>query len=80
MGSLREIYEGWGNLMNKKEAVEKLAKLRLAICDECPEHSSKHSTPLRPDAHCMKCGCTLSAKTRSPRSGCPISKWEAVEK
>jgi hypothetical protein len=37
-----------------------------------------HKTPLRPDAHCTHCGCTLSAKTKCLSCSCPINMWEAL--
>ena len=50
----------------------------MEICNNCPHHSKHHNTPLRPDAHCTHCGCTLSAKTKCLSCACPIGKWEAL--
>lgn len=50
----------------------------MEICNDCPFHSKHHNTPLRPDAHCTHCGCTLSAKTKCLSCACPIGKWEAL--
>ncbi len=33
---------------------------------------------MRPDAHCTKCGCTLSAKTKCLSCACPLNKWAAI--
>lgn len=83
MGRLQEMYDGWKNLLIKDEElaphIEKISQLRTNICRTCPFHSDFHSTPLRPDKHCTKCGCTLAAKTRSLTSSCPDTppKWVA---
>ena len=78
--SLGQIYEGWKNHLlpeeRKKAFIEHVSLSRLAICNECDEHSSKHKT-MRPDAHCVNCGCTLSAKTKCLNCECPLKKWIA---
>jgi hypothetical protein len=78
--SLGQIYEGWKNHLlpeeRKKAFIEHVSLSRLAICNECDEHSSKHKT-MRPDAHCVNCGCTLSAKTKCLTCECPLKKWIA---
>ena len=76
-----EIYEGWKNKLlpdaDMVEQIDLVGAERLAICDACPNHSNKHKT-VRPDAHCVSCGCTLSAKTKCLSCKCPIDKWGAV--
>ena len=78
---LNEIYEGWRNKIippkDMKELIDTVSKERLAVCSECEWHSSKHKT-IRPDAHCIDCGCTLSAKTKCLSCSCPMNKWLAV--
>jgi hypothetical protein len=78
--SLGQIMEGWKNHLipeeRKKAYIEHVSLSRLAICNECDEHSSKHKT-MRPDAHCVNCGCTLSAKTKCLTCECPLKKWIA---
>lgn len=78
--SLGQVYEGWKNHLlpkeRKKAFIEHVSLSRLAICNECDEHSSKHKT-MRPDAHCVNCGCTLSAKTKCLTCECPLKKWIA---
>jgi hypothetical protein len=46
----------------------------MEICHACPNHSKNKKT-VRPDEHCLACGCTLSAKTRCLSCECPIKKW-----
>ena len=76
-----QIYEGWKNKLlpdaDMVEQIELVSTERMAICDACPNHSSNHKTT-RPDAHCVSCGCTLSAKTKCLSCTCPINKWLAV--
>tara|TARA_B110000037_G_scaffold13539_1_gene14270 strand:+ start:1222 stop:1518 length:297 start_codon:yes stop_codon:yes gene_type:complete len=78
---LSEIYEGWRNkILPPEKLKDKIAEVsaeRIAICDGCDNHSINHKT-VRPDAHCVSCGCTLSAKTKCLSCSCPINKWKAV--
>jgi hypothetical protein len=79
---LSEIYEGWRNNLfppeKLKEKIIEVGNERMSICESCENHSKNHSTPARPDAHCISCGCTLSAKTKCLSCECPIKKWTAV--
>ena len=79
--NISQIYEGWKNNLlpasDMKEEIERISKERLDICKSCPNHSSNHKT-VRPDEHCVSCGCTLSAKTKCLSCECPIFKWVAV--
>jgi hypothetical protein len=83
--SLGQIYEGWKNHLlpeeRKKAYIYDISLERLAICNECEEHSSnkKDYKSIRPDAHCANCGCTLSAKTKCLTCECPLKKWLATE-
>ncbi len=60
-----------------KEQIELVSAERMTICDSCVNHSKNHKT-VRPDEHCVSCGCTLSAKTKCLSCSCPINKWTAV--
>ncbi len=66
MSKLKEILNGWHNLVWSNPKVEKLAMDRAVICSECPSNVSNI---------CKECGCPLPAKTRSEYSKCPLSKW-----
>lgn len=85
MSKIQEIYNGWKNLLipdeDLKPYIEEVAKTRIDICREC-KHNSKNDDEihLRFDEHCKLCGCTLSAKTRSLTSNCPVDKWQAEVK
>lgn len=53
----------------------------MEICRNC-EFDSKnipnYKNLTRPDEHCIKCGCTLAAKTKCMSCACPINKWTAL--
>lgn len=76
-----KIYEGWRNELippaKLKKMIAKVAKERLAICSECP-YNSKHHKTMRPDVHCIICGCTLRAKVKCLSCDCPELKWLKV--
>ena len=82
---IKQIAEGWKNTLAPEEAKKQLittvSRARINICRNCQYHSRHHNTPLRPDAHCTHCGCTLSAKTKCLSCECPldIPKWHPVE-
>jgi len=79
-----KIYEGWRNKLippeKIKKLIEKTAAERMSICNTCDYNSSvrKNYKTLRPDVHCLDCGCTLSAKTRCLSCDCGLKKWLAV--
>jgi len=76
--SLGQIIEGWKNHLlpeeRKKAFIEHVSNERIAICNSCEHVSTKHKT-IRPDVHCIECGCTLSAKTKCLTCECPLKKW-----
>ncbi len=78
---MQQIIEGWRNKLippaELKEAINAAVEQRMAICNECPHISTKHFS-IRPDVHCTKCGCTLSAKTACLSCQCPVNKWSAI--
>jgi hypothetical protein len=84
---LSQIYEGWRNKLvppaHLKNMIELTSKSRTDICLGCEHHSenakrNKGYKSIRPDHHCVECGCMLSAKTRCLSCECPLKKWEAV--
>jgi hypothetical protein len=81
MINFAKIYEGWRNKLippaHLTELINATANERINICLNCPHHSRFHKT-LRPDSHCIDCGCTLSAKTRCLSCSCPKDKWKAI--
>lgn len=67
MSLLDEIYQGWKNYAFPNPIVEAMAKKRALICVNCLK--------MRPNKVCSHCGCYIPAKTRSPKSKCPLGKW-----
>lgn len=86
--NVKHIIEGITNSIFVKEEVEKIAKVRMEVCNGCPKNSANsdfdffdpgpHHNKLRPDVHCTICACNLHAKVRSLHTSCPIDKWPAV--
>ena len=82
---LGQIAEGWRNKIippqELKDIIKTVSAHRMIICECCEHHSKFHNTPLRPDAHCIECGCTLSAKTACLSCKCPLEnpKWAEVQ-
>lgn len=77
----KEILEGWRNNTfppkKLKKEIEQTSIQRMKVCRVC-KHNSIFGQTIRPDEHCMLCGCTLSAKTKCLSCDCPIKKWKAV--
>jgi hypothetical protein len=73
----KKILEGITNSILRDETIEEIASLRYSICNECQskgnECAVKGTGPC-----CNECGCSLSFKTRSLASDCPLGKWEAI--
>jgi hypothetical protein len=88
--SLFQIYEGWKNKLipaaDMKEKIATVSNMRMEICQNCPDYSENKKKlsgglhKLRPDIHCTRCGCTLSAKTKCLSCNCPLEKWGALMK
>jgi len=76
-----QIFEGWRNNLippeKFKKEIEKVSSERMSICESCKFHSKNYKR-IRPDVHCINCGCTLSAKTKCLSCKCPIDKWKEV--
>lgn len=66
--ALDEIFDGWKHVFFETEEVRIEAKRRITICVDCPHVILKSLL-------CGRCGCPLTAKTRSLKSECPIGKW-----
>lgn len=76
--NVKHILAGIANSIWVKEQVEEIASYRYSICKSCPMNSKNAPGTLRPDEHCLECGCNLHLKTRSLDSVCPQGKWEAL--
>lgn len=82
MINFSQIYEGWRNKLvpprELRQVIHDVSEERLDACSNCEHHSKNHDTPLRPDAHCVHCGCNLDAKSKCLSCECPIGKWLKV--
>ena len=72
----KAILEGITNAVIRDEIVEEVARHRMSLCNSC---ESKGKECAVPGTHpcCNECGCSLSFKTRSLSSDCPLGKWDA---
>ena len=84
MGSLKEIwknrkeiFEGVKNAIVRDSLVETIAAKRFSICKDCEMMGDRCTIP-GTDPCCGDCGCSLSFKTRSLSSDCPLGKWKAL--
>lgn len=67
---LKEIYQGWKNLILTKPDIESISKDRTEICNKCPNKENQLGLDV-----CGLCHCPLISKTRSLDSSCPDGKW-----
>lgn len=80
--SWKGILEGVYNSIFISEQVEQVARVRDALCRQCPLNSDIQKKlgnykTLRPDFHCTVCGCDLHLKTRALSQECPLGHWKA---
>ena len=73
----KKILEGVRNTILRDELVEDVAKMRYDICDACPSKGKKCAVKGTGPC-CNECGCSLTFKTRSLSSECPLGKWQAI--
>lgn len=74
---LQEILVGWRNLVFKSSEIEEMATKRIEICVDCtiPDADGREINGLNESNRCVKCKCYMPAKTRNPKSACPLNKW-----
>jgi hypothetical protein len=73
----KQILEGITNSVIRDEFVEDVARVRREMCDQCPSKGDKCVMPGTAPC-CNECGCSLTFKTRSLSSECPVGKWNAL--
>ena len=66
---IRNIIQGWTNVLIENDEIEKIAEYRLSICNGCDKRIEQLGVDV-----CAMCHCPLVAKTRSD-SKCDLSKW-----
>lgn len=74
-----QILEGIANSIFTRQDVEIIAENRMSVCEGCDKIDRKGDNCLVPGTKpcCAECGCSLSFKTRSLSSSCPLGKWNA---
>lgn len=72
----KQILEGITNSIIRDEFVEDVARVRKELCDQCPSKGNE-CVVIGTGPCCNECGCSLTFKTRSLSSDCPLDKWKA---
>lgn len=72
-----KIIEGITNSIIRDEVIEEIARYRMELCGNCPSKGSDCAVPGTAPC-CNECGCSLTFKTRSLSSDCPLDKWQAI--
>jgi len=73
----KQILEGITNAVIRDEYIEDVSKLRMELCNVCPDNGDECVMPGTSPC-CNLCGCSLSFKTRALSSECPAGKWKAL--
>ena len=77
---IKGLLTGVANSIFVKEQVESIAKERIEKCNTCPYYSPNARKngyrSVRPDKHCIVCGCNMYLKTRYLSAHCPIGDPE----
>ena len=72
-----KILEGIKNSLVKNSYVDSIAADRLKICKARSNYSTNCVALV--STCCKICGCSLSFKTKSLSSSCPINKWPSIK-
>ena len=86
MSKLNEIINGWANVVKDRigtldPKLKLMAANRLLICNSCDMRVNNTCSTKKVGINIITkkekngCGCNISAKTLSPDSKCPLSKW-----
>jgi hypothetical protein len=67
MGLLKNLYDGYGNLIKGVETP--FEKKRVKICKACP-HFIQNT-----NFWCSLCPCHMKAKVKAESAKCKINKW-----
>jgi hypothetical protein len=71
MLSIKNIVEGYKNVLIKDKTVEQLYTERVSVCRGCSSSVMKLGV-----ATCGECGCPLLAKLRVINETCPKELWK----
>ena len=72
---IKDITNGYTNLIFKDSDVEELACKRLEICGNCESKTPLLKVAGKQYYNCSECHCPLDAATRSTGYSCPKNKW-----
>ena len=86
MSKLNEIINGWANVVKDRigtldPKLKLMAENRLILCNSCDMRVNNTCSTKKVGINIITkketngCGCNISAKTLSPQSKCPLSKW-----
>jgi len=70
MSQIKNIIQGWINVIIPNTRIEAIAKGRLEECIKCPSQELEFGITV-----CGACGCPLLAKARSEEDLCPRGRW-----
>lgn len=79
-----QILEGITNTLFKKEDIERVAAIRMEICEQCEMFDLTGKGCVVPGSQpCCShlnggCGCSLKFATRSMSKSCPVDNWEPI--
>lgn len=87
VSQLEQIFVGWGNRVKDvfgalDSETKEMSRLRLLECNSCYMRSGNTCDPRKQMKNNITgeiargCGCNISAKSMSPASVCPLSKWQ----
>jgi Family of unknown function (DUF6171) len=68
MDDLKDIVEGWKNLILNDPETQEVGKERITVCLRCDQFSKLNKT-------CRVCGCFMPAKVRMKEKKCPLGNW-----
>lgn len=69
MSKIKNIIKGWKNLFIEDKELMPLFQSRFDICKKCKYNKLQT---------CLKCGCFIPAKVRSPEENCPENFWHPI--
>jgi hypothetical protein len=72
MSKLKDIIQGWSNVIWENPEIEALALERATVCSTCPTNINNVCS-----SSMGGCGCPIIAATRAPYKKCPKGRWKS---
>lgn len=69
ISDIKQIVDGWKNLIFRNAASEEIGKKRASICLNCVAFYNPKN------GRCKICNCYIPAAVRSKDKRCPKGKW-----